>query len=150
MTAAFASLSARPPVDAEIDSARDLYEAIGPLAERKAPAHLTISHAGETRDFTLAPAVAETLAALLEHFKAGRAVTLVPVGAMLTTQQAADMLNVSRPYLIKLIEKGDLGAVKVGRHRRLEAAEVLAYRRRMETTRSEALDALMGEDSEHL
>ncbi|MFO7854234.1 MAG: helix-turn-helix domain-containing protein [Paracoccaceae bacterium] len=150
MAAMVAKLSERQPLAPEIDSAGELYEAVRPFAERRAPAHLSLTHAGETREFNLAPAVAETLAVLLEHVRAGRAVTIVPVGATLTTQQAADLLNVSRPYLIKLIDSGELSAVRVGRHRRLEAPEVLAYKRRMEATRGEALDALMAEDASEL
>ena len=150
MIAAVQSLSARQPMAAEIDSARELHEAMAPFAAQKKSVRLTVSHGAQSTEFNLAPAVAETLTAVLEHFKAGRAVTIVPVGATLTTQQAADLLNVSRPYLIKLIDEGELSASKVGRHRRLEAPEVLAYKRGMEAKRGRALDDLMAEDADSI
>jgi excisionase family DNA binding protein len=62
----------------------------------------------------------------------------VPVDAELTTQQAADLLGISRTYVVRLIDQGDLPAHMVGTHRRLNAADVLQYRRR----RQERLDAV--------
>lgn len=134
----------RMPNTDEVESATQAYELLAPLIDRRSPAELTVKTKTGEHDFDLAPAVAATLLEVLRLFKNGKAVTLVPVGATLTTQQAADMLNVSRPYLIKLIDAGKLPATKVGRHRRLDATTVFAFKRERDRERSDALDDLIG------
>lgn len=90
----------------------------------------------------LGKAMSETLGTLLRLLAEGNAVTLVPIEHELTTQQAADLLNVSRPFLIKLIEERHLECRKVGRHRRLRAEDVFAYKARMRQGRREALQEI--------
>ena len=85
---------------------------------------------------------------VLRHIGRGDAVTLVPVSQMLTTQQAADILNVSRPFLISLLEKGDMLFELVGRHRRMKAEELFAYKRRRDGKRAEALSTLTELDTD--
>jgi excisionase family DNA binding protein len=72
----------------------------------------------------------------------GMTMTLVPTGQQLTTQQAAEMLHVSRPHLIKMLDRGDLPYEKVGTHRRLAIEDVLAYREQRSMRRREQLDDL--------
>ena len=83
---------------------------------------------GETETLTLMPALAHSLLEFLRHVGQGRLVTVVPVDAKLTTQKAADLLNVSRPHLIKLIDRGELPCEMVGRHRHVQAQDVLDYK----------------------
>lgn len=91
---------------------------------------------------TLTPLISEVMLELLRHLAKGEAVTLVPMGEMLTTQQAADILNVSRPHLIKLVERGEIAHTMTGRHRRIRADDLFTYKRARDERRSEALGEL--------
>jgi excisionase family DNA binding protein len=101
-------------------------------------------------EVTLSPALSSLLMELLRYIARGDAVTLVPVHEMLTTQQAADILNVSRPFLISLLERGDISYVTTGRHRRIKALDLFAYKRGRDEKRSKALTDLAELDAEDL
>lgn len=72
----------------------------------------------------------------------GNGVSILPAAMELTTQRAADLLNVSRPYLIKLLEQGELPYRKVGTHRRIQLADLLVYRAKRDQARRQILDEL--------
>jgi excisionase family DNA binding protein len=101
-------------------------------------------------EVTLTPALSALLMELLRHIGRGDAVTLVPVRQMLTTQQAADILNVSRPFLVNLLERGDIAYTTVGRHRRIKAEDLFSYKRVRDEKRSAALAALAKADAEFM
>lgn len=87
-------------------------------------------------------AAVELFAQILAYMAAGHGVSVVPADAELTTQQAADMLNVSRPYLIGLLEAGEIEYRKVGKHRRVKAMSLVEYMRNDDQRRRRAADEL--------
>ncbi|GAA5502024.1 hypothetical protein Dxin01_01763 [Deinococcus xinjiangensis] len=72
----------------------------------------------------------------------GQAIQVIPVQHEISTQEAANLLNVSRPYLVKLLESGELPYRKVGPRRRIHLEDVLAYKLHLDSQRQEALKAL--------
>lgn len=90
----------------------------------------------------LPSSVTHALTAVVHYLAHGRAISLAPLGKNLTTQQAADLLNVSRPYLIKLLESGQIPYGKTGTHRRILLDDVLAYKQRLDSERRHGLAEL--------
>ena len=84
----------------------------------------------------------ELLARILGHMADGQGVTVVAADAEVTTQQAAQLLNVSRPYLIGLLEAGRIDYRHVGTHRRVKVASLLAYKHVDDQARTQAADEL--------
>ncbi len=119
-------------------------------AQKTGEAHLQVPYpaTGERVPMTLTPVLLDLFIELLGYIANGEAVSILPVQQMLTTQQAADLLNVSRPFLIKLIEKGDIPHSMVGRHRRLKAEDVFAYKSARDKARAEALDELIADSAD--
>jgi excisionase family DNA binding protein len=82
---------------------------------------------------------------LLTEMSQGNSVTLIPTQAELTTQQAADLLNVSRPYVVKLLEEGKIPSRTVGKYRRVRFDDLMSYKRKDDDARARVLDQLTSE-----
>jgi excisionase family DNA binding protein len=124
-----------------------LREALGAPAARSSAAQLL---GADGRPLELPESVYRVLVQTVRELADGNAVAVLPVRAELTTQEAADLLGVSRPYLIKLLEQGALPyTVTAGNHRRLRLSDVLAYRRVRDQERRAAL-AEMSAEAERL
>jgi excisionase family DNA binding protein len=97
-------------------------------------------------------AVPRSALKLLSHILAemaqGNAVTLIPIHAELTTQEAADILNVSRPYVVRLLEEGHIPHRKLGTHRRILFRDLMAYKERSRVESAQALKALAAQAQE--
>ena len=139
--AAFAELIRRPPRREEISNAAEVATAIAQA--READGKLIIGGA-DRQELHIAPAISELIVDLLRHIARSEMVTIIGVGAMLTTHEAADILNVSRPFLSGLLKKKAIPFVPVGSHRRVMYDDLMAYK----TRRDAALDELaqLGQD----
>ncbi len=116
--------------------------AVTALADARARNGVLAIHREDGETVRLAPAIADLVIDLLDSVASGHTVKLVPTGAMLTSQQAADILNVSRPHLSKLLKSGKIPFVSVGTHRRVRHADLMAYMDRRDAARHAALDDL--------
>ncbi len=110
---------------------------------------MQLTHAGnEVTTLDMPPAAVALIRRLLKDMGDGKAVTLVSDEPEITTEQAASLLHVSRPYVVGLVDKGQLPARNVGKQRRLLLKDVLAYKRDNEAKRREALRELAALDQE--
>ncbi|CAA2139779.1 MULTISPECIES: helix-turn-helix domain-containing protein [Methylobacterium] len=143
-------LGGRLPSDGERKTANTLRRLLATQSSEQTKLRVFDDACKESAEITLTPAISNLLIDLLRHIGRGDAVTLVPVTQMLTTQQAADILNVSRPYLVSLLERGEIAHITVGRHRRIKAEDLFAYKDVRDGTRSQALSDLAALDGEFL
>jgi excisionase family DNA binding protein len=97
---------------------------------------------GTVRTVRIPTTALRLLLDVLTEIGQGNAVSIIPIHAELTSQEAADVLNVSRPFLVQLLERGDIPFHKTGTHRRVHYQDVVAYKERIDAQRSVALDEL--------
>jgi excisionase family DNA binding protein len=134
------------PTDEEAKLAAESSRRLAAIVGHGELAQLRLYDGGN--EITVPVAAVRLLADILNQMGQGNAVSLVPIGHTLTTQQAADLLNVSRPYLVKLLEAGEIAFTRVGRHRRVRYADLLAYMEKSDRGGREAVDALAAQAQE--
>jgi excisionase family DNA binding protein len=128
------------PTKADAALAKELGEKLA--AHQGSELRLELKTGNASEELVLPPPALRLLLRALTEMGQGNAVTLTPVRAELTTQQAADLLNVSRPHLVKLLDEGSIPSRKVGTHRRVQLEDLLAYKREFQALRQAALSEL--------
>lgn len=97
---------------------------------------------------TIPESVYQVLRQVVHAMALGQAISIAPQEHEMTTQQAADILNVSRPYLIKLLEQEAIPYIKVGSHRRIRYQDLITYKQQRDTKHSNCLDELIQESQD--
>lgn len=144
-------LEAVTPTADEAILARESSKQLAPFiaAKRKKPLQVRIQPEDAPEAAVAIPESAfRLLTDILAQMAQGNAVTLMPVHAELTTQQAADLLNVSRPFLVEQLEKNAIPFRKVGTHRRVLLRDLMTYKETMDRNRLKALDELTAQAQE--
>ena|ERR1039457_1121578 len=136
------------PTAQEATLARISGQRLAYYAKRKESLSLRVTEAGQEQPIELPAGAVALLMDILEAMAAGRGITLIPENAELTTVEAASILNVSRPFLIKLLEDKAIPHRLVGRHRRILIDDVMAYKNRIDQAREAVLDQLTAEAQE--
>lgn len=139
------------PSEADSLAARDSSLRLAPFLAKRRKVRMQVVPEGGRADEEAIPLPApalELLFAILTEMADGNAVTLIPIHSELTTQRAADLLNVSRPFVVDLLEKGEIPYRLVGTHRRIPFRDLMEFKQRSEAKRKKALDELVVEAQE--
>ncbi|MDX1921479.1 MAG: helix-turn-helix domain-containing protein [Candidatus Caenarcaniphilales bacterium] len=131
------SLTTLPTKD-DSSTAQNLLEHF-PTSIEEQTVQITVNH----QSFDLPPAVQKLLLQAIENIAEGKAISLIPINSELTTQQAADFLNVSRPFLIGLLNQGQIKYKKVGTHRRVLFEDLVKYKEESYKKSMKALDEIV-------
>lgn len=132
------------PTDDDIALARESGRVLSTVLQTRAETQLIDLHDdnGAVRTVRIPTSALRLLLDVLTEIGQGNAVSIIPIHAELTSQEAADVLNVSRPFLVQLLEKGDIPFHKTGTHRRVRYQDVIAYKECIDAQRRKALDEL--------
>ncbi len=136
------------PTQTEAKQAKETSRVLSSRLRSKTPLKLRLVGTTEGETLVIPESAAKMLIGILAEMGRGNTVTVVPVHAELTTQEAADLLSVSRPSLIQLLDEGKIEYRKVGTHRRVRFDSVMAYKRRVHAERLAALSELVAYDQE--
>ena len=135
-----AEVAAMPTVE-DMQAARETVRLLAPLGNTR-KVKLCVDGLDPIESIALPSSIFAQSIDLLAKLGNGDAVTIVPVQADVTTTQAAELLGMSRPFLIKLLERGELPFHMIGTHRKLKASDVTRYKNVRSIKRRESLNAL--------
>lgn len=135
------------PNENDMDLARISCQALARIAPKKNDAiSVSFGVEGSSTSPIMVPASAfKMFTRILTQMAEGNGVSLVPIHAELTTQEAADLLNVSRPYLIRLLEDKKIPCRKVGSRRKVLFEDLMRYKNQIDSARKQILDELANE-----
>jgi excisionase family DNA binding protein len=136
------------PSEADAEVAKESSRVLAAFLPKKSALRVRLLDDPRKETVALPASAVRLLVRILEETARGNAITLIPVHAELTTQQAADMLNISRPSLIQLLDEGKIEFRRVGTHRRVRFEALMAYKRAREAERRAALEELTRYDQE--
>ena len=142
MPPAIADQEVKTPKSADIELAKETSRKLAPHLRAGDDLRLQIQDGRSTEELVLPGHAARMLLDMLVEIGLGNAVQLTSLQPEISTQQAAELLNVSRPYVVKLTEEGAIPSRKVGPRRLLMLDDVMAYKKRMYGQRLEALNEL--------
>ncbi len=138
------------PTAHEASLAKISSQAVAAYIQSTPTPEIALIKEGNVREkVAIPPAALRLLADILTQMSKGNAVTIIPIHAELTTQEAADLLNVSRPYLVNLLEHKEIPFRKVGMHRRVLAKDILAYKAKIDEARLKTLAELTKQAQEN-
>ncbi len=150
MTLIFTEEEVVMPTQHDIETALRSSKELAALLPRTEKKDVQFVVRKDKQEFIIAipPGAVRLLLNILTQMSEGNMVTLVPIHAELTSQEAASLLHVSRPFLVRLLENGEIPYHKVGTHRRIKLSDLLAYKKKMDATSRKAREELTREAQE--
>jgi excisionase family DNA binding protein len=137
-----------PPSEGEATVARTSKQLLSRYVREDQSLTVQVMDADHEEPIELPAGAVSLLLDILGAMAAGHGVTIIPEDAELTTVQAAEILHVSRPFLIKLLEEGQIPYRRVGKHRRIRMEDVMNYKQAIDQQREAVLDQLVADAQE--
>lgn len=139
-----------PPSEEIIEIARESSRSLSAILQKESLTQQIDVHGdkGAVRALNIPTSALRLMLEVLTEMSEGNAVSITSIHSVMTTQEAADILNVSRPFLVQLLENGEIPFHKVGTHRRVRYEDVLGYKKSIDAKRRKALDELAAQAQE--